>query len=300
MKVFTRHLSATSSKFAHSALSPRATPFTAAPVARSFTTGKTSFEYLLVEKRDNGVAVVQLNRPKALNALCRGLIDELVDTLKSFESDPNVRCTVLTGSGTKAFSAGADIKEMQPLTYMDAYDIDLFTKCDEIMTNVRKPIVAAVNGYALGGGCELAMTCDIIIASEKAKFGQPEITIGTIPGIGGSQRLTRAIGKSRAMEMCLTGDMITAQQASDWGLVSRIVPHESVLDEAVAVAEKIAAKSKPIVAICKEAVNRTYESSLTDGLKFERRLFHSTFATQDQKEGMAAFQEKRKPAWKDA
>jgi len=206
----------------------------------------------------------------------------------------------LTGSGSKAFSAGADIKEMEPKSYMDVYKEDMFTIADKIAYNVKKPIIAAVNGFALGGGCELAMTCDIIIASDKAKFGQPEINLGTIPGIGGSQRLTRAIGKSRAMEICLTGDMFTAQQANDWGLVSRVVPHDKVLQEAIDVAEKIAKKSTPIVAICKESVNRSYESSLKEGLLFERRSFHSTFSSKDQKEGMAAFAQKRDPKWQDA
>ena len=194
----------------------------------------------------------------------------------------------------KAFCAGADIKEMEPKTYMDVYKEDMFSVAETIYDNIRKPIIAAVNGFALGGGCELAMTCDIIIASEKAKFGQPEIKLGTIPGIGGTQRLTRAIGKSKAMELCLTGDMFTAQQADQWGLISKVVSSdENVLDEAIKIANKITSKSKPIAAITKECVNRAFESSLKEGLLFERRLFHSTFSTKDQKEGMNAFTQKR-------
>ena len=195
----------------------------------------------------------------------------------------------------KAFCAGADIKEMELKTYMDVYKEDMFSVADRIYSKIRKPVIAAVNGFALGGGCELAMTCDIIIAAEKAKFGQPEINLGTIPGIGGTQRLTRAVGKSKAMELCLTGDMFTAQQAKEWGLISDVVPSDkNVLDEAIVLANKITAKSKPIVAITKECVNRAFESSLKEGLLFERRLFHSTFSTKDQKEGMNAFTEKRK------
>ena len=194
----------------------------------------------------------------------------------------------------KAFCAGADIKEMEPKTYMDVYKEDMFTVADRIYNGIRKPIIAAVNGFALGGGCELAMTCDIIIAAEKAKFGQPEINLGTLPGIGGTQRLTRAVGKSKAMELCLTGAMFTAQQAKDWGLISDVVPKDqNVLDEAMKMANKITAKSRPIVAITKECVNRAYESSLKEGLLYERRAFHSTFSTKDQKEGMSAFREKR-------
>ncbi|ETO23634.1 enoyl-CoA hydratase/isomerase [Reticulomyxa filosa] len=297
------------------------------------TTATPSFEYLLLEKRPSGVAIIQLNRPKALNALCLGLLEELVNLLQTLDKDSSVRSIVLTGAGkgyknvenlfffflavrikfclfgskkkkkkkeSKAFSAGADIKEMEPKNYMDVYKEDMFTIADKIAYNVRKPIIAAVNGFALGGGCELAMTCDIIIASDKAKFGQPEINLGTIPGIGGTQRLTRAIGKSRAMELCLTGDLITAQQASEWGLVSRVVPHEKVLQEAIDVAEKIAKKSVPIAIICKEAVNRSFESSLKEGVLFERRLFHSTFSTKDQKEGMSAFSQKKEAKWQDA
>ena len=182
---------------------------------------------------------------------------------------------------------------MEPKSYMDVYQEDMFTIADKIYSSIRKPIIAAVNGFALGGGCELAMTCDIILAEEKAKFGQPEINLGTIPGIGGTQRLTRAVGKSKAMELCLTGDMFTAQQAKEWGLISEVVPNDTVLDEAIKLGNKITSKSRPIVAITKECVNRAFESSLKEGLLYERRLFHSTFSTKDQKEGMQAFREKR-------
>mmetsp|Transcript_51909 Transcript_51909/g.82814 ORF Transcript_51909/g.82814 Transcript_51909/m.82814 type:complete len:310 (+) Transcript_51909:27-956(+) len=259
------------------------------------TTTSTSYQHILTETRENNIGLITLNRPKALNALCNDLLNEIVTALLEFDKDDNVSAIIITGSGEKAFCAGADIKEMEPKTYMDVYKEDMFTIADTIYSKVRKPIIAAVNGFALGGGCELAMTCDIILAEEKAKFGQPEITLGTIPGIGGTQRLTRAVGKSKAMELCLTGDMFTAQQAMEWGLISNVVPNNTVLDEAIKLANKITSKSQPIVAITKECVNRAYESSLKEGLLFERRLFHSTFSTKDQKEGMSAFREKRKP-----
>lgn len=253
-----------------------------------------SYQHVLTERRDNNIGLITLNRPKALNALCKDLLDEIVDALETFEVDDDISAIIITGSGEKAFCAGADIKEMEPKTYMDVYKEDMFTVADRIYNGIRKPIIAAVNGFALGGGCELAMTCDIIIAAEKAKFGQPEINLGTLPGIGGTQRLTRAVGKSKAMELCLTGDMFTAQQAKEWGLISDVVPSDqNVLDEAVKMANKITAKSRPIVAITKECVNRAYESSLKEGLLYERRAFHSTFSTKDQKEGMSAFREKR-------
>lgn len=258
----------------------------------------SNYTHILTEKKDNGIAIITLNRPKALNALCADLLNEIVNCLENYQKDENVSVIIITGSGTKAFCAGADIKEMSSKSYMDTFNQDMFTIADRIYANIRKPIIAAVNGFALGGGCELAMTCDIIIASDKAKFGQPEINLGTIPGIGGTQRLTHAIGKSRSMELCLTGDMFTSQQAAEWGLISRVVPHDDVLNEALKIAEKIAKKSKPIVAIAKECVNRAFESSLKEGLLYERRLFHSTFATNDQKEGMNAFVEKRDPQWK--
>ncbi|MDA0786894.1 MAG: enoyl-CoA hydratase [Proteobacteria bacterium] len=256
-----------------------------------------AYENIEVETQGH-VGVVRLNRPKALNALCDALISELGQALDAFEADENVGCIVLTGS-EKAFAAGADIKEMAGKSYMDAYLEDFITKGWERVTTCRKPVVAAVAGYALGGGCELAMMCDFIIAAENAKFGQPEITIGTIPGAGGTQRLTRFVGKSKAMEMVLTGRMMDAEEAERAGLVSRVVPLESLMDEAMQAANTISGLSRPVVMMAKEAVNRAYESTLSEGVRFERRLFHSTFATEDQKEGMAAFAEKRQPNFKN-
>jgi enoyl-CoA hydratase len=256
-----------------------------------------AYENILVETKGK-VGVVTLNRPKALNALCAALIRELGQALDAFEADDNVGCIVLTGS-ERAFAAGADIKEMAGKTYMDVYLSDFITVGWERVTTCRKPIVAAVAGFALGGGCEMAMMCDFILAADTAKFGQPEITIGTIPGAGGTQRLTRFVGKSKAMEMCLTGRMMDAAEAERAGLVSRVVPAGELLPEALKVAEKIAGLSRPIVLMAKDAVNRAYETTLSEGVRFERRLFHSTFATEDQKEGMAAFVEKRPPAWKN-
>jgi len=246
---------------------------------------------------DGRVGLVTLNRPKALNALCAGLMDELIKALNEMDNDPKIGAMVVTGS-EKAFAAGADIKEMQNRDFQSNYK-ENFLEWWSNITLVRKPIIAAVNGYALGGGCEVAMMCDIIYAGDKAKFGQPEITIGTIPGAGGTQRLTRAIGKSRAMEMNLTGTPITAQEASEYGLVSRIYPAESLVEEAVKTADKIASHSKIIVQICKESTNAAYELSLKEGMRFEKRMFQSTFATNDRKEGMTAFVEKRKPNWTD-
>jgi len=239
-----------------------------------------------------------LNRPQALNALCAALIAELGVALDGMEADDGIGCIVLTGS-EKAFAAGADIKEMQSKTYMDAYLQDFITDGWERITTCRKPIVAAVAGYALGGGCEVAMMCDFVLAAESARFGQPEITLGTIPGAGGTQRLTRFVGKSKAMEMCLTGRMMDAAEAERAGLVSRVVPAAELIDEAVRAAAKIASMSRPIAMLAKEAVNRAYETTLEEGIRFERRLFHSTFATEDQKEGMAAFAEKRKPEFRN-
>jgi enoyl-CoA hydratase len=255
-----------------------------------------AYENILVETHGN-VGLITLNRPKALNALCAALIDELSQALDLFEADPEIRCIVLTGS-EKAFAAGADIKEMKDKSFTDVYSEDFITHDWERLTWTRKPVIAAVAGYALGGGCEIAMMCDFILAAENAKFGQPEITIGTIPGSGGTQRLTRFVGKSKAMEMCLTGRMMDAAEAERSGLVSRVVPVEALLDEALKTAEKIAGLSLPIVMMAKEAVNRAYETSLSEGVKFERRVFHSSFATEDQKEGMSAFAEKRPPQWK--
>jgi enoyl-CoA hydratase len=256
-----------------------------------------AYENILVETKGK-VGVVTLNRPKALNALCAALIRELGQALDAFEADDNVGCILLTGS-ERAFAAGADIKEMAGKTYMDVYLSDFITVGWERVTTCRKPIVAAVAGFALGGGCEMAMMCDFILAADTAKFGQPEITIGTIPGAGGTQRLTRFVGKSKAMEMCLTGRMMDAAEAERAGLVSRVVPAAELLPEALKAAEKIASLSRPIVLMAKDAVNRAYETTLSEGVRFERRLFHSTFATEDQKEGMAAFVEKRPPAWKN-
>jgi len=256
-----------------------------------------SYEFIVVEKRE-AVGLITLNRPEALNALCAGLIDELGGALDDMEADDAIGCVVLTGS-EKAFAAGADIKEMQAKSYMDMYLSDFITKGWERVTDCRKPIVAAVAGYALGGGCEMAMMCDFILAADTARFGQPEITIGTIPGSGGTQRLTRFVGKSKAMDMVLTGRMMDAEEAERSGLVSRVVPAAELVEEAVKTAARIAAMSRPAAMLAKEAVNRAYETSLAEGVRFERRLFHSTFATEDQKEGMAAFSEKRKPAFRN-
>jgi enoyl-CoA hydratase len=255
-----------------------------------------AYENILVETKGR-VGIIRLNRPKALNALCDALIRELGAALDAFEADTNIGAVVLTGSD-KAFAAGADIKEMQSRSYMDVYLSDFITNGWERVSTCRKPIVAAVAGFALGGGCEVAMMCDFIIAADTAKFGQPEINLGTMPGAGGSQRLTRFVGKSKAMDLCLTGRMMDAAEAERCGLVSRVVPAAELVDEAIKTAEAIAAKSLPITMIVKESVNRAYETTLTEGIRFERRLFHSTFATEDQKEGMAAFVEKRKPAFK--
>ena len=248
-------------------------------------------------KKHDKISLITLNRPAALNSLCAQLVEELVDALKDCDKDPNVSAIVLTGNN-KAFCAGADIKEMSDLTQAQAYKADLLGKTHEV-SKTRKPIIAAVNGYALGGGCELAMMCDIILAGDKARFGQPEIKIGTIPGLGGSQRLTRYIGKSRAMEMVLTGDLMNATEAAQRGLVSRVVPEDKLLDEAVELAKKIAGFSQPVVMMAKEAVNAAYETTLQSGLKFEFRLFHASFGLNDRKEGMTAFSEKRNAKFQD-
>ena len=255
-----------------------------------------SFENIIVERK-GAVGVITLNRPKALNALSAKLTEELQSALIELDADVEIGCLIITGS-EKAFAAGADIKEMQSKTYMDAYLDDFITIAWEHISKIRKPIIAAVSGYALGGGCEIAMMCDFIIAADNAKFGQPEITIGTIPGAGGTQRLTRFVGKSKAMEMCLTGRMMDAEEAERSGLVSRVVPLTELMDEALKVASRIGALSRPSVLMAKESVNKAYEMTLSEGVKFERRLFHSTFATEDQKEGMAAFSEKRQPNFK--
>ncbi|MCI9866802.1 enoyl-CoA hydratase [Rhizobium skierniewicense] len=254
------------------------------------------YETLIVEKRDN-VGVITLNRPQALNALNAALLKELRHILASFSTDDSIGAIVITGS-QKAFAAGADIKEMQSLDFVDAYLGDFLGGWDDVAAS-RKPVIAAVSGFALGGGCELAMMCDFIIASDSAKFGQPEITLGIIPGMGGSQRLTRAVGKAKAMDMVLTGRKMDAQEAERAGLVSRIVPQERLMDEAVEAAGVIASLSRASVLMAKESVNRSFEGTLSEGLRFERRLFQSLFATQDQKEGMAAFAEKRKPVFRN-
>ncbi len=255
------------------------------------------YQNILV-KQEGHVALVTLNRPKALNALNSELLSELVAALQSFDADDSVRAIVLTGS-ERAFAAGADIREMAPKSYMDMYKANLFADANDKIAAIRKPIIAAVAGYALGGGCELAMLCDFIIAADTAKFGQPEITLGVMPGIGGTQRLTRLVGKSKAMEMCLTGRNMDAAEAERSGLVSRVVPAGELLDEAMKAAQKIAEQSLPVAMMTKETVNRAYETSLAEGIRFERRLFHSMFAIEDQKEGMAAFTEKRKPVFTD-
>jgi enoyl-CoA hydratase len=256
-----------------------------------------AYECIIVDKIDN-VGLLTLNRPEALNALSDQLTNEMTEALRAFEADDEVGAIVITGS-EKAFAAGADIKEFAPKSYMDAYFEELITASWEEPTRCRKPVIAAVSGYALGGGCELAMMCDFIICAENAKFGQPEINIGTIPGAGGTQRLTRFVGKSKAMEMILTGRMMTADEAERSGLVSRVVPTEDLLDEVLSVAKKIANLSRPAVFMAKECVNRAYETTLSEGVLFERRVFHSLFATSDQKEGMNAFVEKRKPKFKN-
>jgi enoyl-CoA hydratase len=249
-----------------------------------------AYETILVETRGK-VGLITLNRPKALNALNSAMMREIVAAGRAFDADENVAAIVLTGS-EKAFAAGADIKEMQSKDYAGMYLEDFFAGWEEF-TRLRKPVIAAVSGYALGGGCELAMMCDFIIAGENARFGQPEITLGVMPGMGGSQRLTRFVGKSKAMDMCLTGRMMDAAEAERSGLVSRVVATAELIEEALKVAAKVGEMSLPAVMMTKEAVNRAYETTLAEGLRFERRVFHSMFALEDQKEGMAAFAEKR-------
>ncbi|MCR4268300.1 enoyl-CoA hydratase [Nitratireductor sp. ZSWI3] len=255
-----------------------------------------AYETILVETRER-VGLVTLNRPKALNALNSRVLTEVVSAMQAFDENPRIGAMVITGS-EKAFAAGADIKEMLPKSYIDAYLEDFFAGW-EGLTRVRKPVIAAVAGYALGGGCELAMMCDFIIAAENAKFGQPEITLGVMPGMGGSQRLTRFVGKSKAMDMCLTGRMMGAQEAERSGLVSRVVPTGELIEEALKAAATIADFSQPAVMMTKETINRAYETTLSEGLRFERRVFHSMFALDDQKEGMSAFSEKRSANFKN-
>jgi enoyl-CoA hydratase len=257
----------------------------------------TDFETILLDRKGR-VGIITLNRPKALNALNSQLMREVVAAVEELDADTEIGAILLTGS-EKAFAAGADIKEMATKSYAEVYAEDFFSQWDRL-SSARTPIVAAVSGYALGGGCELAMLCDFIIASDTAKFGQPEIKLGVIPGIGGSQRLTRAVGKSKAMDMCLTGRNMDAEEAERAGLVSRIVPAADLFDVALEAATTIASMSLPVAMMAKEAVNRAFETTLAEGVKFERRVFHSTFATADQKEGMAAFVEKRTPEFKHA
>lgn len=252
---------------------------------------------MLLEKRDDAVAVLTLNRPKALNALSDDLMHALVARLQEVDSDDSLRAAGVTGTG-KAFAAGADIKEMNSrVTYADVRHGNMLAHWSDV-SSIRKPIIAAVNGYALGGGCELAMSCDIIIAAEDAQFGQPEIKLGTIPGVGGTQRLIRAVGKSRAMELVLAGGMMTAEEAFKAGLVSQLVPAGTSLDAAIKLAGKIASYSSPVVIAAKECVNVAAESSLAEGLRYERALFHGTWGLEDRREGFDAFSEKRKPSWK--
>lgn len=256
-----------------------------------------AYKTIIVEISDY-VALVRLNRPEALNALNSELIGELSDALVEADKNDKVRAIVVTGSD-KAFAAGADIREMSEKTFVDVFAENMFADEIEAIERIRKPIIAAVAGYALGGGCELAMVCDFIIAADNAKFGQPEINLGVIAGIGGTQRLTRFVGKSKSMDMHLTGRFMDAEEAERSGLVSRVVPARKLIDEALAIAGKIAEKSTISVAAAKEAVNRSYETTLAEGLLFERRVFHSLFATEDQKEGMQAFLEKREPQFRD-
>lgn len=254
-------------------------------------------EQLVLIRTEGRVGILTLNRPKQLNALNSALMDELGAALTAFDADPDIGCIVLTGS-EKAFAAGADIGAMASYTFADVYKSDYITRNWETIRSVRKPVIAAVSGFALGGGCELAMMCDVIIASESAKFGQPEIKLGVIPGAGGTQRLPRAVGKAKAMDMALTGRMMDAAEAERGGLVSRVVADDQLMTEALGAALMICNYSLPSVMAAKEAVNQAFEGSLSEGVRFERRLFHALFATEDQKEGMDAFINKRKPAFK--
>ncbi len=256
-----------------------------------------TYEMIIAETR-GAVGVITLNRPKALNALCNQLVAELGQALDAFEADEAIGAIVITGS-EKAFAAGADIKEMKDKSFMDCYLEDFITSAWERTAQCRKPVIAAVAGFALGGGCELAMMCDFIIAADTAVFGQPEAQIGAVPGAGGTQRLTRAVGKAKAMDLCLTGRNMKAEEAERSGLVSRVVPAAELMDETMKAAEKIARLSRPIALINKEAVNRAFETTLAEGVKFERRMFHAIFAIEDQKEGMNAFAEKRKPQFRN-
>jgi len=259
--------------------------------------GAMAYENILV-RTEGRVGIVTLNRPQALNALNSRLMDELSEAIDAFEADAQIRCVIITGS-EKAFAAGADITEMAGLGFVEAYTQDFITRNWEGVARARKPVIAAVAGFALGGGCELAMMCDLIIAADSAKFGQPEITIGTMPGMGGTQRLPRAVGKAKAMDLCLTGRMMDAAEAERSGLVARVVPLAELMNETLKCAQKIASASLASAMMIKESVNAAYETTLSQGIHLERRLFHAMFATEDQKEGMAAFVEKRKPSFKD-
>ena len=253
---------------------------------------------LVISEVHDKVGLIRINRPEALNALNNEVVDGIGAAIDAFEADENIGCIVLTGS-EKAFAAGADIGFMKDFDYMHAYKTDFITRNWERIKTARKPVIAAVSGFALGGGCEMAMMCDMIFASETARFGQPEIRLGTMPGAGGTQRLPRAVGKAKAMDLCLTARMMDATEAEEAGLVARVIPAERLLEETLEAARIIAGYSLPVVMMIKESVNRAYESSLNEGLLFERRVFHSAFALEDQKEGMAAFVEKRKPAFKN-
>jgi len=284
--------------FIRSSMSKSKLIFSLSKVITPITSMKLStcnLEYIITEKvgEKQNVGLVKLNRPKALNALCDGLVTELTEAVSAYDADDSIGAIVVTGS-ERAFAAGADIKEMLDKTYSINLKTGLLKQWDNL-SKCKKPVIAAVNGFALGGGCELAMMCDIIYAGEKAKFGQPEIAIGTIPGAGGTQRMIRSCGKSFAMEVCLSGNQISAQEALTRGLVSKVFPPEKLVDEAIKLAEKISEHSPLIVALCKESVNYAYESSLSQGLQFEKKSFYGTFATDDRKEGMTAFIEKRKP-----
>lgn len=256
-----------------------------------------AYELIIAETR-GAVGVITLNRPQAMNALNSQVMRELGEALDGFEADEAIGAVVITGN-EKAFAAGADIKEMKDKTFMECYLEDFITSSWERTARCRKPVIAAVAGFALGGGCELAMMCDIILAADNAEFGQPEITIAAIPGAGGTQRLARAVGKAKAMELCLTGRRMKAEEAERAGLVARVVPLAELQGEAMKTAEKIAAMSRPIAMLVKEAINRAFETTLAEGIRFERRMFHAVFATEDQKEGMGAFAEKRKPHFRN-
>lgn len=276
----------------------RQMPAAASALTRQYC-APPAYDNLIVSVENENVGVITLNRPKALNALCDALMTEMETALTNFENDPKIGCIILTGGSGKAFAAGADIKEMVNRDFVDVVSGNFLAHWDKL-ARCKKPVLAAVNGFALGGGCEIAMMCDIIYASEKAKFGQPEINLGTIPGAGGTQRLVKAVGKSKAMELCLTGDMMSAAEAMQFGLVSKVTAADELFPAALKTASKIASQSKLITQICKEAINTSFETTLAEGNHFEKRLFHATFATNDRREGMTAFAEKRKANFTDS